>query len=575
LTRKIGRIGKIARRRGGVKSPGIRRIQQVQNGPDVKRVARPIRLEMAEERRAEKRQVADEVEKFVPHELVRESERTVDDFFVVEDQSVGQAAPEGQPPTPELGNVLQEAESARRRDLLEKSPAGEAEGARLGPDGRVGELNTIAQAEIVVGKDGEAAVAVLEEERPNDAHGLSLLGQAFRPRLDERPGQRLGAAVENGDFTAIELDVQAVDAQNGEDREEVLDCLDGRVAGKERRAAAGVDFSRVERYVQPAQVRPSEHDFPGGRRFESQAHHRSRVNADAGERDRTSDGPLFDHLNIQYIPAPAPPVKSPDGADPWRGRRPCGKIRPMKTELEEILEKVSKKQISPEVAFLKLKEYPYQDLGFAKIDHHREARRGFPEIIFGQGKTPEQVSRIAREIVKRKHNLLITRLDASVFRRLKREIPACRYDRLGRIAYLKQKPPIPGKGTVVVMTAGTSDIPVAEEAALTCELMGNTVDRVYDVGVAGLHRLFGEMDKIRKARIIIAVAGMEGALPSVVAGLVDVPIIAVPTSVGYGASLQGISALLAMLNSCPGGVAVVNIDNGFGAGHLASLINHI
>jgi NCAIR mutase (PurE)-related protein len=247
----------------------------------------------------------------------------------------------------------------------------------------------------------------------------------------------------------------------------------------------------------------------------------------------------------------------------------------MKTELEEILEKVSKKEISPEAAFLKLKEYPYQDLGFAKIDHQREARRGFPEIIFGQGKTPEQVSRIAREIVKRKHNLLITRLEPSAFRKLKREIPACRYDRQARVAYLKQKPPLPGKGTVVVMTAGTSDIPVAEEAALTCEMMGNDVDRVYDVGVAGLHRLFGEMEKIRRARIIIAVAGMEGALPSVVAGLVSAPIIAVPTSVGYGASLGGISALLAMLNSCPGGVAVVNIDNGFGAGHLASLINHI
>jgi NCAIR mutase (PurE)-related protein len=247
----------------------------------------------------------------------------------------------------------------------------------------------------------------------------------------------------------------------------------------------------------------------------------------------------------------------------------------MKTELEEILEKVAEKELSPEDAFLKLKEYPYQDLGFAKVDHHREARRGFPEVIYGQSKTPEQVCRIAQEIVKRKHNLLVTRVEPAVYGKLKREIPGCRYDRMGKIAYLKQKAPLPGKGTVVIITAGTSDIPVAEEAAVTCEMMGNTVERVYDVGVAGLHRLFGEMEKIRKARIIIAVAGMEGALPSVVAGLVNVPIIAVPTSVGYGASLQGISALLAMLNSCPGGVAVVNIDNGFGAGHLASLINHI
>jgi pyridinium-3,5-biscarboxylic acid mononucleotide synthase len=246
----------------------------------------------------------------------------------------------------------------------------------------------------------------------------------------------------------------------------------------------------------------------------------------------------------------------------------------MTTELEEILQKVCDKEISPEDAFLKLKEYPYQDLGFAKVDHHREARRGFPEIIYGQGKTPEQVIRIAHEIVKRKHNLLVTRLERPVYARLKRKIPGCLYNSLGKIAYLKQKPPSPGTGTIVVMTAGTSDIPVAEEAAVTCEMMGNAVERVYDVGVAGLHRLFGEMGKVRKARIIIAVAGMEGALPSVLAGLVNVPIIAVPTSVGYGASLQGIAALLAMLNSCPGGVAVVNIDNGFGAGHLASLINH-
>jgi len=246
----------------------------------------------------------------------------------------------------------------------------------------------------------------------------------------------------------------------------------------------------------------------------------------------------------------------------------------MKTELEEILEKVSKSEMSPEDAFLKLKEYPYQDLGFAKVDHHREARRGFPEIIYGQGKTPEQVSRIAVEIARRKHNLLATRIDPAVYAKLRRKIPACQYNPLGKTVYLKQKPSSPGKGTIVIITAGTSDIPVAEEAAVTCEMMGNAIERIYDVGVAGLHRLFGELEKIRKARIIIAVAGMEGALPSVLAGLVNVPIIAVPTSVGYGASLQGIAALLAMLNSCPGGVAVVNIDNGFGAGQLASLINH-
>jgi pyridinium-3,5-biscarboxylic acid mononucleotide synthase len=246
----------------------------------------------------------------------------------------------------------------------------------------------------------------------------------------------------------------------------------------------------------------------------------------------------------------------------------------MATELEEILEKVCNQELSPKDAFLKLKDYPYQDLGFAKVDHHREARRGFPEIIYGQGKTPDQVIRIAAEIAGRKHNLLVTRIEPAVYAKLKRRIRGCLYNAAAKIAYLKQKPPSPGKGMIVVMTAGTSDIPVAEEAAVTCEMMGNAVERVYDVGVAGLHRLFGEMGKIRKARIIIAVAGMEGALPSVLAGLVNIPIIAVPTSVGYGASLQGIAALLAMLNSCPGGVAVVNIDNGFGAGQLASLINH-
>ena len=195
--------------------------------------------------------------------------------------------------------------------------------------------------------------------------------------------------------------------------------------------------------------------------------------------------------------------------------------------------------MTPQEAFLRLKEYPYQDLGFAKVDHHREARRGFPEIIFGQGKTPEQVCRIAREIVKRKHNLLVTRVEPAVFRKLKREIPGCRYEPLGRIAYLKQKPPLAGQGLIAVMTAGTSDIPVAEEAAVTCEMMGNDVERVYDVGVAGLHRLFGEMEKIRKAKIIIAVAGMEGALPSVVAGLVNVPVIAVPDECRLRGQLRG------------------------------------
>jgi NCAIR mutase (PurE)-related protein len=247
----------------------------------------------------------------------------------------------------------------------------------------------------------------------------------------------------------------------------------------------------------------------------------------------------------------------------------------VKTELEEILEKVHKREISPGEAYERLKDYPYQDLGFAKIDHHREVRKGFPEVIYGQGKSEDQILKIAREICRRGNSLLITRVEPGIYAKLKKRIPGCRYNPQAKTASLKQKKPVPGKGKIVIITAGTSDIPVAEEAFVTCEMLGNEVERIYDVGVAGLHRLFGEMEKIKQARLIIAVAGMEGALPSVVAGLVNVPVIAVPTSVGYGASLHGISALLAMLNSCPGGVAVVNIDNGFGAGYLASLINHL
>lgn len=252
-----------------------------------------------------------------------------------------------------------------------------------------------------------------------------------------------------------------------------------------------------------------------------------------------------------------------------------GNISSVKTELEDVLEKVSRGKMPPRKAFLKLKDYPYQDLGFAKIDHHREVRKGFPEIIFGQGKTEGQIIKIAQEICKRGNSLLITRTGPEVYRKIRSKIPGCRYNALAQTITLKKKRPAPGMGKIVIMTAGTSDIPVAEEAFVTCEMLGNKAERIYDVGVAGIHRLFGEMEKVRRARLIIAVAGMEGALPSVLAGLVGVPIIAVPTSVGYGASLQGISALLAMLNSCPGGVAVVNIDNGFGAAYLASLINHL
>jgi NCAIR mutase (PurE)-related protein len=247
----------------------------------------------------------------------------------------------------------------------------------------------------------------------------------------------------------------------------------------------------------------------------------------------------------------------------------------MKSQLKDVLNKVHLGKLSPEEAFLVLKDYPYQNLGFAKIDHHRELRKGFPEIIFGMGKTEEQILKISREIIKKGGNLLITKVETKVFDNLKKKMPKVRYNSLAKVVYLKQQKPVSGKGKIAIITAGTSDIPVAEEAVVTCDILGNETETIYDVGVAGIHRLFGEFERIKQARVIITVAGMEGALPSVVAGIVSVPIIAVPTSIGYGASLKGVAALLAMLNSCPGGVGVVNIDNGFGAGYLASLINHL
>jgi pyridinium-3,5-biscarboxylic acid mononucleotide synthase len=247
----------------------------------------------------------------------------------------------------------------------------------------------------------------------------------------------------------------------------------------------------------------------------------------------------------------------------------------MKSQIENILTKVHKGEMNPREALKILKDYPYQDLDFAKVDHHREIRKGFPEIIYGLGKTDDQIIKIAKAIVRKGSNLLVTRVEASTFAKLKKAVPKAVYNTLGRIISLKQKAAVSGKGKILILTAGTSDIPVAEEAFVTCDVLGNDAERVYDVGVAGLHRLFGEYDKIKNARVIITVAGMEGALPSVVAGLFSVPIVAVPTSVGYGASFKGVAALLAMLNSCPGGVAVVNIDNGFGAAYLASLINHL
>ena len=218
---------------------------------------------------------------------------------------------------------------------------------------------------------------------------------------------------------------------------------------------------------------------------------------------------------------------------------------------------------------------PFEDLGFARVDHHRAARQGFPEVVLGLGKTPDQVAAISERIVARGHSLLVTRADRAMFDAVRLKTADAVFHETARAITLKAEDIAPGRGTVLISAAGTSDLSVAEEAAVTAETMGNVVDRLYDVGVAGLHRLLREHDRLAAARVIVVVAGMEGALPSVVAGLVKVPVIAVPTSIGYGASFGGLAALLGMLNSCANGVSVVNIDNGFGAGCIASLINHL
>jgi hypothetical protein len=222
---------------------------------------------------------------------------------------------------------------------------------------------------------------------------------------------------------------------------------------------------------------------------------------------------------------------------------------------------------------VRLRELPFEDLGFANVDHHRSLRQGFPEVVFGSGKTPEQVARIVEAMHKHDHNILVTRASTEQFERVKQIVPEAEFHEGARAIAVEKDRKIYGKGAVLIVSAGTSDMPVAEEALVTSKLMGNEVDVLYDVGVAGLHRLLDRRDRLTKARVVIVVAGMEGALPSVVGGLVAVPVIAVPTSVGYGASFNGVAALLGMLNSCASNVTVVNIDNGFGAGVVASLIN--
>lgn len=246
-----------------------------------------------------------------------------------------------------------------------------------------------------------------------------------------------------------------------------------------------------------------------------------------------------------------------------------------KQELRHLLEQVQSRQISIDEAALQLKREPFADLGFAKIDRHRQLRQGAAEVIYGAGKTPEQIFSIASAMRRDgQKTVLITRLSQNAADYLQTELPL-QYHALGQVGVIGELPEPDGLGTIVVATGGTSDIPVAEEAALTAEVLGSQVIRLYDVGVAGLHRVLANLDELMNASVVIAIAGMEGALASVIGGLVDCPVIAVPTSVGYGASFGGLAALLSMLNSCASGVSVVNIDNGFGAGFLAHRINHM
>ncbi len=244
-------------------------------------------------------------------------------------------------------------------------------------------------------------------------------------------------------------------------------------------------------------------------------------------------------------------------------------------QIREILANVKNGRQSVEQAVLQLKLEPFKDLGFAKIDRHRGLRQGVAEVIYGAGKTPEQIRDIAASMrADGERAVLITRMSQEAAQTVGEALPL-RYEPLGQVGIVGEMPEPTGAGEIVVATGGTSDMPVAEEAALTAQVLGNRVVRLYDVGVAGLHRTLSHLEEIMSARVIIAIAGMEGALASVIGGLADCPVIAVPTSVGYGASFGGLSALLSMLNSCASGVSVVNIDNGFGAGYLASMINHI
>ena len=243
--------------------------------------------------------------------------------------------------------------------------------------------------------------------------------------------------------------------------------------------------------------------------------------------------------------------------------------------IRKLFEQVRAGELSPDDAVEQLRHLPFEDLGFAKVDHHRALRVGMPEVVFGERKTPAQVAEIFQRLAKHGNNVLATRATKEQFAAVKKVVRAVKYEEVARAIVLRRDRKYYGKGVIAVVSAGTSDIPVAEEAVVTAEVMGNQVERIYDVGVAGIHRLLAHQKILTRARVVIVCAGMEGALPSVVGGLIGVPVIAVPTSVGYGAAFQGLAALLGMMNSCASNVSVVNIDNGFGAGYVASLINRL
>jgi len=243
--------------------------------------------------------------------------------------------------------------------------------------------------------------------------------------------------------------------------------------------------------------------------------------------------------------------------------------------IRKLFEQVRRGRISPDDAVERLRHLPFENLGFAKVDHHRALRAGMPEVILGEGKTPAQVAKIFARLARYGGNVLATRTSEKQFAAVKKQVRGVEYREIAHAIVLERDATKYGKGTIAVVSAGTSDIPVAEEAVVTAEVMGNEVQHFYDVGVAGIHRLLANREALMRARVVIVCAGMEGALPSVVGGLVGVPVIAVPTSVGYGASFKGLAALLGMLNSCASNVSVVNIDNGFGAGYVASVINRL